>query len=457
LIAETEKLGESRGTTINNQIPQTMTKNILLIILLVGSISFNSFSQDPDRDYRDMENYYKQGDYVNATLKAISFLRVRPNKKHAQEILSMSFNMATEDLKTEINDLKDRSKNFSGDGTVDDRRKIIDRYKLLRDIDRQGREIVRVIPKQKVPLEFDQVSVSTDMEAAEKSLDESIGQASEMHYQNGLRIKASADRESQKSAAKEFRTAMEYTPNYKDCSSLYATAQKNGTTRVAIIPFVNKSGVNAYGEVGEMTSDKLRAGILNNAAASEFIEMYTRDQLDVVMREHNLNMTNDIMDKQSIAEFGKALGIHIIITGKVMQVSAEYRETIHDGARLNTVRVATGTRNYVDSKGYKHSETVWGDVSANNYYHHKTAVATINGSYEMIDIESGRVLATDQFRETWEWINNWSTYQGDQRAASSPSNFDSGEQAPPSKTELANKVIDRLGNKIASDVINLIK
>ena len=75
----------------------------------------------------------------------------------------------------------------------------------------------------------------------------------------------------------------------------------------------------------------------------------------------------------------------------------------------------------------------------------------------MINVESGRVLDSDQFRETFEWKNDWSTYRGDQRAATIPSGYDSGELASPSRTELANKVIDRLGNKVASDVINLIK
>jgi len=432
-------------------------KNPLLIIFLFGLISFNSFSQDPNRDYRDMEKYYEQGDYLNPTLKAISFLRVRPKKKKAQKVLSVSFNMAMEDLRYKINDLKDRSRQFTGDGTVNDRETVLEKYKLIRDLDRQGREIVRIIPKQKVPLEFDRVSVASQMNEARIKLDEAIVLATEMHYKEGLKLRQLAGRENQKNAAKEFGRAMDYTGGYKDGQSLYAEARKNATTRVAILPFINKSGVRTFGEVGEMTSDKLRAGILNNNAAMEFIEIYTRDQLDVVIQEHNLNMTNDIIDQQTIAAFGKASGIHLIVTGKVMQVAAEQKQTIHDGSRRNTVRVITGTQNYTDSNGKRRSKSVWGEVSADNYHHHKRSIATINGSYDMINVESGRVLDSDQFRETFEWKNDWSTYRGDQRAATIPSGYDSGELASPSRTELANKVIDRLGNKVASDVINLIK
>ncbi|MCF8257276.1 MAG: penicillin-binding protein activator LpoB [Flavobacteriales bacterium] len=428
---------------------------VLLIIFLL--FSQQSFAQNPDKDFRDMEKYYEQGNYVDATQKAISFLRVRPTKKKAQEILATSFNMAMEDLRIEISDLKERSRSFSGDATVNDRRKIMDKYKLMRELDRGGREIVRVIPKQKVPLEFDRVNVSTELEAAQKSLDEAIELAAEMHYKEGLRLKENQDRESQKNAAKKFKAALNYVANYKDCDALYSTARKNAITRVAILPFINKSGVTQYGDVGEMTSDKLRAGILNNDAASEFIEIITRDQLDVVIREHNLNRTNDIIDQSTIAAYGKVLGIHLILTGKVMQVAVEHRQTIHDGARASTKRVITGTRNYTDSKGVKRSESIWGEVTAQNYYHHKTAFASMNGSYELIDVQTGRLVTSGQFRETKEWENHWSTYTGDQLAAEAPRGYDSGEMPTPSKSELAIMVMERLGTKISSDVINFIK
>lgn len=429
---------------------------LLTVIALVGQ-SAAIIAQDPNRDFRDMEKYYEQGDYVKATQKAISFLRVRPKKKKAQEILSIAFNMATEDLRSEISDLKNLSRSFTGDETVIRRRTIIEKYELLKDLDRKGREIIRVIPKQKVPLEFDRVDVSTQLIEANRLLDEATLQAADMHYEEGLELQKRTDRVSQKKAAKEFKSSMRYVLGYMDADVHYAKARDLATTRVAILPFANKSGTRAYGEVGEMTSDKLRAGILNSSQASEFIEIYTRDQLNVVIQEHHLNATEDIMNKETIAKFGEALGIHIIITGKVMQVAAEYRQTIHDGARITRATVVVGQENYIDNRGNRRTRNKLGEVSARNYHHHKSAIATINGSYEMIDVESGRVLASDQFREEYEWKNSWSTYSGDQRAAQSPSGFDSGEKAPPSKTELANEVIDRLGAKVARDVIGFVR
>lgn len=427
---------------------------LLLAILLSTSMAL---SQTPSLDYKAMNRYYDQGDYVNATLKAIDFLRTKETNKKAQQTLSISYNMALENLKREIDELKEKSKTFSGDNTVIDRKMIISKYILLKELDRKGREILIIIPKQKVPLNFDKIDVSSDLEVAQKSLVESIEMAADMHYKRGVDLTNRTDRDSQKSAAKEFKDAENYVPNFKDSRILYDEARKKGTTRVAILPFDNVSGVTQYGGVGEMISDKLRATILNNREANEFIEIYTRDQLNVVLQEHNLNSNSGMIDQGSIAKVGKALGIHLIITGKVMQLTSEQRQTINDAARNNTVNVYVGQEKYIDSNGKQQVRNLYGNVSASNFYHHKSAYANISGSYEMIDVESGRVLASSQFSEQEEWNNNWSTYTGDQRAAVLPSGFDNGELSAPSPTELANKVIDILGNKIARNVINFIK
>jgi len=429
-------------------------------LLMLAAILLSGLMAQPQRPGQTkdaMNDYYDKGDYANASLKAIEFLRTNEKNKNAQEILSISFNMALENINMEIKDLKEKSKTFAGDETVNTRKLIISKYELLKELDRKGREIVKIIPKQKVPLEFEKVNVSIELEAARKSLDESIEMAADMHYKRALDLMSRTDRESNKAAAKEFKVAESYLPNYKDSQVLYSEARKKGTTRVAIIPFDNVSGVTRYGGVGEMTSDKLRAAILNNKAASEFIEIYTRDQLNVVLQEHDLNQNSGMINQETIAKFGAALGIHQIITGKVMQIAAEQKQTIHDEARMNTRNVYLGQENYIDNEGKKRSRSVNGDVTAANLYHHKSAIANINGSYEMIDIESGRITASSQFSEIYEWTNNWATYRGDERAAIKPAGYDNGELSAPAQTELANKVIDILGDKIAREVINFIR
>lgn len=433
---------------------QLFTLFFLIIVVLCGSILYSQTS----RDYKhEMQESYDKGDYVTASFSAIEYLRTNGKNKNAQEILSTSFNMAVEQLNIEIGDLKERSKQFSGDKTVIDRKLIISKYQALKNLDRKGREIIRIIPKQKVPLEFNKINVTTDLDLAQKMLDESINLAADMHYLRGIELMSRSDRQSQKAAAISFKKASEYLPNYKDANALYNDTRKKGTTRVAIIPFDNLSRVGEFGGVGEMISDNLRSAIFNNEGASEFVEIYTRDQLNVIFQEHDLNMNSGIMNKETIAKFGVAAGIHIIITGKVLQLNVENGETINDGAVISSARVIVGTRNYTDANGKARSESVWGDVVAHNYYHHKSTSASINGSFDIIEIESGRILSSSNFSEQFNWQNNWATYSGDGRAARLPSGFDNGELSAPGRTEMANNVINILGLKIANDVIGVIK
>lgn len=430
---------------------------IYTLIFVGFFITFTSNAQSSSQNKRAMNNYYDDGDYVNATLKAFDYLRSKPKSKDGQEVLSISFNMAIEILNEDISDIKNKSKSFISDNTVIYRRQIIEKYNLLKKLDRKGREIIRIIKKKKVKLEFERIDVSTEIELANISLAEAINLATEMHYKKGVDYSTILNRESQKLAAKEFKKATNYTNGYKDCNDLYNKARKNGTTRVAILPFENKSGTSQYGSAGEMISDKLRSEILNNTSATEFIEIYTRDRLNTIMQEHNLNQNNGIINQASIAKFGQALGIHLIITGKVMQLTSSYGEKIRDGERRRSKNVAIGVKKYIDSKGKQRTKTVYGDVIARMTDFHKSATASIKGSYEVIDIESAQILASSQYGENYIWENNWTTYVGDSRAASSPAGYDSREKSYPSKTDLVNTVINSLGNKVSKDVIYLIK
>ncbi|MEX1384089.1 hypothetical protein, partial [Lutibacter sp.] len=391
------------------------TMKILLFSCLLMTLS--SYSQSASQIKRAMNNYYDDGDYVNASLKAIDYIRVKPKSKDGQEVLSVSFNMALEILNEDILDLKNKSKTFISDNTVNYRRRIIEKYNLLKKLDRKGREVLVIIKKKKVKLNFNRVNVTEELELAQKSLVESINLATEMHYKKGVEFSKNLTRGSQKAAAKEFKKATNYTSGYKDCNVLYETARKNATTRVAILPFDNKSGTTQFGSAGEMISDKLRSEILNNASANEFIEIYTRDRLNSILQEHDLNHNNGIINQSSIAKFGQALGVHLIITGKVMQLTSSHGEKIRDAERRRSVNVAIGTKKYIDSKGKERTKTVYGDVVARMTDFHKTATANIKGSYEVIDIESAQILASSQYGEDYKWENNWTTFLGDKRAA----------------------------------------
>ncbi len=175
---------------------------ILAAIFLSG---LTAQSQTPGQYNKAMKEYYANGDYVNATLTAMAFLRTKGRNKNAQKTLAVSFNLAVEGLKNDINDLMEKSKIFSGDETINERKKIIKDYELLESLDRKGREILMIITKKKVSFNFDKIDVSSKLDAAQKLLLEGNEMAADMHYKKGLVLMNKTDRESQKSAAKEFK------------------------------------------------------------------------------------------------------------------------------------------------------------------------------------------------------------------------------------------------------------
>ena len=423
--------------------------------LFIGLIlsGFVAISQTPGDNRRDMNAYYEKGDYVNATLNAIEFLRTNGTNKNAQEILSVSFNMAIEDINIEIKALMASSKTFSGDKTVNDRKTIITKYELLLKLDRQGREIVRIIPKQKVPLEFDKVEITSEFDAAQKSYDESLGLAAEMHYNNALDLTSKNNRASYKDAAKEFKRAEEFIKPYKDCGIKFEFYRKLGTTKVAIFPFEYlDQGYGSASSIGEEVSDNLKATFTRNKEDLAFVEIYTRDQLDGLVQEHNLNNTG-IMDKQSVIKYGKATGVHLIITGKIYYV--EQLEPNTSSTDFQTEKsVKVGEKKVINSKGVERTEGVYENVTAYNIKYYKSSIVNIKAYYEVTDIETGQTLNSDQFIETEKDECTWETFRnGDERA------FKTNKTERPliSSLELKNKVTQKICNKIAQAVTSFLK
>lgn len=300
--------------------------------------------------------------------------------------------------------------------------------------------------------------MSEEYTEAKRSLTEAKKEAAEMHYAKGLDLMKNDDRESFKKAAKRFKKAENYIPNYKQCLSLYEEARKNGTTRIAIFAFDNKSGTQNFGAIGESVSDKLSSQLFRNKEAMEFTEIVSRDELGKLIAEHQLNMSSDI-NQRTVSEYGKLLGVHIIVTGKITQVSSEHQRVIRVDPYTVQKEVVVGTESYVNSKGKTKSRSVYGIVSANIYESSKSSKAILSGSFKVLDVKTGRVLSQDQFNETYNWLNKWVSFKGDERAINkrSFSNFDRNELSPPTDFEMGNFLVEKLTDKMSKTITNLLK
>lgn len=427
----------------------------LVLFIILGSVQTVS-SQSASAHISKAKRAYEMSEYADACFESIKALKIKPKKKKAQKILSMSYQMAVESINDQIDDLKSESEFFKGDFTVKQRRKIVKLYMTLRKLDKKSYEISKIVKSSKYNIDFERIDVKEDLTQAKKSLLEARQDAAEEHYANGLKFNNIGDRENYKKAAKEFKKAKIFIPNYKESEKFYAEARKNGTTRIAIFAFDNKSGTTQFGSIGESVSDKLSAKLFNDSEAMEFVEIISRDELGKLVAEHNLNMTPD-MDPNTVSKYGKLMGVNVIIAGKITQVSSEHQPVIDDGSRRVSRNVVVGKESYVNSKGKTRTRNVYGDVYANLYDHRKSSKAILSGSYKVLDVETGKILSQDQFNERYVWENKWITYTGDSRAINGiPRGYDSNELNPPTDFEMGNSLVDSLTKKMALKIKNLL-
>ncbi len=426
------------------------------IFLLVVAFSFAAFQNKAEAQSafslaNKAKREFKSGNYIKASILSMKALMINPRKRKAQEVLSKSYELAVDDINERINMLKKSSRDFTGDETVVERARIITLYKTLQKLDKMLGRVQKMVKSPKYDINFERIEILNDLQRADESYREAVKQAAEMHYNKGDKYYRQGGRENFKKAAKEFKKALKYIKGYKDAEQRYADARKKGTMRIAIFAFDNKTGNMAYGAVGEQLADQLSAKLFKDPEAMEFVEIVSRDELGRIMAEHNLNMSS-AMNQNSIAKYGKIMGVHIIIVGKITQVSATHQPAIHDAPRTVSRRVVVGQEAYVNKNGKRRTRNVYGEVYARVYEHHKSSKAILAGSYKVLDVETGKILDQDQFTEEYVWENKWITFTGDERAVRVPAGYDYNEKNPPATFEMTNMLVNSLSEKMASRI-----
>jgi hypothetical protein len=428
------------------------------LIVALGIFLFTSmFAQKSDMS--KAKKYSQEGNYVEACFSSIKVLRKSPKKKKAQEILSYSYDIAIEDLQDKIEDLKSASETFQDDNTVEQRRMVVHHYKDLKKLDRQGREIGKIVKNSKFPLDFERVDVVSDLAMAKTLLSQAKNDAAEMHYASGLDLQSQGGIDNNKSAARRFKQVMAYVPGFRESNELYLECKKDGTTRIAIFEFENNSGNNQYGAIGQSLSDQLVSQLMKNKVAMEFVEIVSRDELGVLMNEHKIiNMSTDI-DASTTAEYGKIMGVHKVIIGKITQISSEQQPTINDAVKYKK-EVVIGTEKYTKRNGKIGTRNVKGPVEVNIYLNEKSSVSIIQGSYKMLDVQTGKIDGSSQFNETKTWTRKWYTYySGDKRAIPDDvkRNYDTSERNLPTRIQMGNSLIELLATKLCASVTTVIR
>ena len=379
---------------------------------------------------------YERGAYDLAVFRCVESLRVNPQYDKAQVLIKNAFRVAVNAHQDKIRALKASSAKFRWDDIAAEYEALIKLSKAIRALP------TLTVKKTKEIIKIEVTDYTEDLAEAKTN-------AAEAHYQEGLRLSKKEGMDIQKQAAKEFKAVERFSLGYKDAASLYEKCRQAGVKRMAIIPFEDKSGKGGkYGALSEMITDEIISNVINDPSAMEFLELVSRDQLEQVMREQQLGLT-DVIDAHTAVQLGKVLGVHEILTGKITQIIYTPERTVPKKVK-EEANVVVEKEKYVDDKGKTREKNVYGDVYATVTIYTKTSQASIGGSYKIIEVKTAKIKKSESFSRKASFSHQWATYSGDKRALSrgSKSLTQKSEELAPAEEEMVNEAARSLSTSL---------
>ncbi|MBC8421028.1 MAG: hypothetical protein H8E10_20825 [Desulfobacterales bacterium] len=370
----------------------------LILLVIFGCAALTQYGKLE----KSARQYYIRGSYDMAVFDCARALKINPNYEKAQLLIQDAFRAAVNSHENKLAELKPSKAKFKWDDIVSEYEALIQLNKVVKEL-----PTLRV-KKTKEVIKFEITDYSENLAEAKTN-------AAEAHYQEGLVLSEKEGVDIQKQAAKEFKAAMVFISEYKDAGTLYERARTAGIKRMAIIPFEDKSGKGRkYGDLSGMIVDDIVSDVMNDPSAMEFLEIISRDQLELVMQEQALGQTG-ILDEKSAVELARILGVHEILTGKMTQIIYTPSNTVSKNVRQES-KVVVGEEKYKDSKGKTRTRNVYGNVNATATIYTRTTSAKIAGSYKMIDVKTAKLKKSASFTGNSNFKHEWATFRGDERA-----------------------------------------
>ena len=388
---------------------------------------------------------YQANRYDAALRDAVRALKLKPDYDKAQDVVPTLFTTAVEHRENTIKRLEARRDRFKWD-------EIVPEYEKLIEINR----LVESLPPAALVHKKTRQRIIFDTKDYTYTLDEASENAAEVHYQEGIRIAASFDDvDTQKRAAKEFKKVEAFVRGYKDASIRYERTRRAGVKTMAIMPFEDKSRrTRFYGALSDTITDMIIDSVVNDPSATEFLELVSRDQLDLVMQEQELGSMG-ITDGRRAANLGKVLGVHEMVIGKITQVIyVPVRTRNTKVTQEATIRVQSGTERYRDKKGKIKERKKWvdQDVSARVTHYTRQSSASIIGAYQIIDVETAAIKDSARFDEKHEFRVEWGVFSGDVRALNNAYRnlCTETELCTPTQQEMVLEAANKLARQLAT-------
>lgn len=311
---------------------------------------------------------FEHGNYYQAVIQSVNRLRNAPNNKKAAETLRTAYPSAVKSL-----DLQAKNRVASNDPYK--WKSVLQSYE---QINHMYEEILHSPAAS---------NIVTNPKSYYSELETARSNAAQESYDHGEIEMAKKTRESAKQAYFHYMDVDKFVPGYKDVTEKIRESKFMATLKVVVeqIPVPNR-----YALSGDFFQAKVEEYLHSEMPANEFVRFYNPAEAqtenveypDQILRlEFDDFSVGDTYLKESTVEHSK----DSVVVGQV---------TLPDGSKMdayNTVKVRMTTY---------------------------TKAVTSEGllSFHVVDAFNNAILTTEKFPGKFEWVSEWATYNGDERA-----------------------------------------
>ncbi len=400
-------------------------RNLIIIVFAVVIGGFWSCSSS--------KKTFESGNYYSSVMQSVSKLRKSPNNNKAREVLSQAYPVGVDFYLTQVNRMKDSQDRFKNG-------KIVDAYKMLNSMHDEIQRCpaaLEVIPN---PEDFyNQLKYYTREAAAEQ-------------YTAGEEALAMGTRPYAIQAYEHFIQADLYMPGYLDVKNKIEEAKYRGTLKVLVeqvpVPTM-QAGLSA-----QFFQDQIEQ-YLFNYHNNEFIRFFsTRDEnLDepdqILVLQFDDFVVGQVNNQERIVQASKDSVVLATIPRSSVQTEQKAEEKIvichsppGNPNNKQTLEVAVSALQAHIDHGDKigpcegdaagrstppapmantpqsNNINVYGTVKATFRENTRQIISRGLLSMRIMDAKSNTVVFHEKFPGEFVWINQWGSFNGDERALS---------------------------------------
>ncbi|PWB76341.1 hypothetical protein C3F09_00625 [candidate division GN15 bacterium] len=227
-----------------------------------------------------------------------------------------------------------------------------------------------------------------------------------------------------------------YPEGFQDSEQKIQAAIDSGKVKIAVMPFEDLTYKSRYGDIGLAASSEVLSAAFN--AKPLFVDFVSRDYVSQLMSEQNFG-SSERVDATTAAQIGKLIGVHVFVFGRIVSVTQQYPSEIVEKGMNSEDVVSNGVPIRINAGWVKHT---------------KTGKVTVQASYQILEVKTGRIIDAGSISRTASKASLWVDTYGNQQALPNwVLSLPTGEIAIDPPEILANQAMSGVGSEIASALL----